>query len=373
MSIRNVLASGVLAVGCVVASSPALSFDVFSNGDCGVLACPFVTYGDGNSYALPIDAILFDSINGGGVGPGNPQYVVSTPGAIKDLTVVATGAAGSPVNTNYAGADDAYPTPSGVNGSTFFSTGTTADPNPTFTGDASGTWDVQLGALKTFMGTDNNLFFFFNNNQTNSGAATNQNLAAWAQLTITDPNGNVIAVFDFTNQNSVYAGIADGGGGTLNGNPGAYTHVGPLDSPIAGTNSATDYVLSGGLLCFNTVNGVFSGVVSCSGAHTNEVNLNLGANQAAYAIDFPELDTLLQALFAGNTDGFTLHLEMHFGCDPNTINPAVNCVGRDLNNGFEQVFITTASNVVNVPEPSTVALIGLALLVFGGSVYRRRH
>ncbi len=378
MSIRNVLASGVLAVGCVVASSPALSFDVFT--DCGG-PCPFVTYGDGNSYALPINAILYDSINGGGIGPGNPQYVPSSPGQISSLTVVATGASGGPVNTNYAGADDAYPTPSGVSGSTFFSTTTTTDPVIDFTGDVATTWDVQLGALETFMAGDNNLIFFFNNNQVNSGAATNQNLAAWAQLTITDNNNNVIATFDFTNENSLYAGIADGGGGTLNGNPGAYTHVGPLDSPIAGTNLATDYVLSGGLLCFNEVGGVFSGVVSCSGPHTDEVNLNLGANQAAYAIDFPELDTLLQALFAGNTDGFTLHVDLHFGCDPNTTfqqnpdpnaTPNLNCVARDLNNGYEQVFITTQSQVFNVPEPSTVALVGLALLVLGGFVYPRR-
>jgi len=277
------------------------------------------------------------------------------------------------VTTNYPGADDAYPTPSGVSGSTYFSTGTVQDTANQFFGDVATTWDVELTALQTFMGLENQLIFFFNNNQVNSGASTNQNLAAWAQITITDPNGNVIAVFDFTNQGGVYAGVADGGGGTVNGTSYlTYNHTGPLDSPLAGTNQATDYVLSGGQLCFNEVNGVFSGVVSCSGPHTSEVNLNLGANQAAYAIDFPELDALLQILFAGNVTGYTLHGDLRFGCDPATINPAVNCIGRDLNNGYEQVFISTASQVINMPEPSTITLFGLGLLLLGGLAHRRR-
>lgn len=374
MSFRNVLASGVLAVGCVVASSPALSFNLAT--DCGG-PCPYVTYGDGNSYALPVNAYIYDQINGGGVGPGNPQYVASSPGQISSLTVVATGSDGVPVTTNYPGADDAYPTPTGVSGSTYFSTATETDPVVDFLGDVSTTWDVQLGALETFMGTDNSLIFFFNNNQINSGASTNQNLAAWVQLTITDPTNTVIAVFDFTNQNDLYAGIADGGGGTFNGDPGLYTHVGALDSPIAGDNTATDYVLSGGKLCADA-----SGVVSCSAPHTIEFDMNLGANQAAYAIVFPELDTLLQSLFAGDTTGYTLNVNMRFGCDPATTfvdNPDINatdnlnCVARDLNNGYEQVFITTASNVTNVPEPSTILLSGLGMLVLGGLVHRRRR
>jgi len=70
-SVRKVLAFSALAVGC--ASTPALAFDLAT--DCGG-PCPYVTYGDGNSYALPINALLYDAINGGGTGPGNPQYVV---------------------------------------------------------------------------------------------------------------------------------------------------------------------------------------------------------------------------------------------------------------------------------------------------------
>ena len=66
-----------------------------------------VTYGDANSYALQVNGVA-----AGSTGPGSLYYVNSTPGAIKDLIVVATGASGGPVNTNVAGMDNALPTPS---------------------------------------------------------------------------------------------------------------------------------------------------------------------------------------------------------------------------------------------------------------------
>mgnify|MGYP000853966229 CR=1 FL=1 len=212
--------------------------------------------------------------------------------------------------------------------------------------------------------------FFFNNNQVNSGASTNQNLAAWAQITIRDSTGAVVGVYDFTNQGAAFAGVADGGSGQVFGNVGAYAHTGPLDSPLAGTNAATDYVLSGGQLCYNRVGGSFSGVVSCSGPHTDVINSNLGANQAAYAIVFPELNAQLASL--SGAAGYTMNVNLRLGCDPATVNPDVNCVGRSLNNGYEQVFLaSTTSTIVNVPEPSAIALLGIAMFGFFAAARRR--
>jgi len=207
--------AGALSLGLAI-SAQAATIDFTGMG--------YVTYGDGNSYSLPISALTYDALHGGGVGPGNPFYVASSPGQISNLVVVATGASGNPVNQNFVGMDDAYPTPNS-SGETFFSTGTTTDPGtlgnttfPGFTGDLANTWDSTLGALKTFLGSDGPVFFF-NNNQVNSGASTNQNLAAWAQITLTGPGGQ-LGTWDFTNNNKPYALVTAGGGGVFMGDPG---------------------------------------------------------------------------------------------------------------------------------------------------------
>ncbi|WP_168226734.1 PEP-CTERM sorting domain-containing protein [Rhodoferax sediminis] len=310
----------------------------------------YVTYGDANSYALQVDGTI-----AGSTGPGSPYYVSSTPGAIKDLIVVATGASGGPVNTNLPGMDNALSTPNGSGGSNFF----------------SGIWNSTLAAFTGFLGANNPLFFF-NNNQVNSGASTNQNVAVWAQISLTGA-GQTTKYFDFTNRDGPYALFTEGGGGVFMGDVGAYTSTGA--GPIAGTNGATDYVLSGGAICLN---GVIP--VSCSSPHTaGPINNNLGANQAAYAIDAPELNAFLTSwsngLFSGYTD---IHVDLRFGCDPATVGTNGGtagvgaCIGRDANNGYEQLFIGTSTTVAQVPEPGILSLLALGLLGLAVTSRRRK-
>lgn len=293
----------------------------------------YVNYGDANSYALQVSQVI----------TGNPALDVdSTPGQIKDLIVIATGASGTPVNTNVSGMDDAMSTPSGVSGSNFF----------------SGIWTSTIAAFTGFLNGMNPLFFF-NNNQINSGAGTNQNVAVWAQLSLTGAGQDTI-FFDFTNRNSPYALFTEGGGGQFMGDVTAYTSSGA--GPIAGTNAATDYVLSGGPICLTAADVP----VSCSSplAVEGPINNNLGANQAAYAIDVPELNAFLAAWLAGDYSGYTdLHVDLRFGCDPAAgVAGQGNCIGRDANNGYEQLFVGTSIPIQQVPEPGVLWLLGASML-----------
>ncbi|TAM52163.1 MAG: PEP-CTERM sorting domain-containing protein, partial [Burkholderiaceae bacterium] len=315
----------------------------------------YVTYGDANSYALQVDGTI-----AGSTGPGSLYYVNSTPGAIQNQIVVLTGASGTNVNTNFAGMDNAMPAVTGT-GNNFF----------------SGVWNSTLTAFTGFAGAAP--IFFFNNNQVSSGAATNQNLAVWAQISLTGA-GQTTKYFDFTNRDHPYALFTEGGGGVFMGNPGAYTSTGA--GPIAGTNAATDYVLSGGSICLSTVISIAGPVntpVSCSSAipHGAPINNNLGANQAAYAIVVPELNTFLASWIGGGFSGYdSLHLDLRYGCDPATDGGATqgagSCIGRDANNGYEQLFIGTSTTVSQVPEPGILSLMALGLLGLAVTSRRRK-
>lgn len=308
-------------------------------------------YGDFYSYSLPILAYKYDLENGGGVGPGNPYYVASSSGQIKDLPVIGTGTSSTPATTNVAGMDDAYPTPSGVaTGTTAMFQTTTSNPGGVadpgganeFTGDTENTWDSRVSAMTDFLGAGNDLVFFFNNNQVNSGSAEDQNLMAWAQVILRSDDGTQVAYFDFTNNG--------GAGGTPGGDVTSYASSGATpganDAPTTITTTDPYYVKSGGQV-------TLSGVETCIGLDgtyvagctptTQTFNHNLGANQAAYALWSPELNA---ALRSGLYDVIQVDIRMSM-----------------LNNGYEQIFVgaVTTPGTTQVAEPGMLALFGLTL------------
>ena len=306
--------------------------------------------------------------------------------AIKDQVVIATGANGSGLITNFNGMDNAYSTRNGTGGAPYFAP-STATSNGTLgvvNNNGATTWDSSLLALKTFL-TGEQMIFFFNNNQTNSLGTAAQSLAAWARITVKDAAGLTIGLYDFVNKSTNGPGggynlFTNGGGGLFNGNVANYTATAAGAPPVAGDKNSTDYVLSGGAICVNTTTFI---PVSCGTAGASApINHNLGANQAAYAILFPELNTQLSGLF-GLADAslalYTLSLDVRLGCDPSLSSAAVVCTGldgnpiqygRNLNNGFEQLLLSKVSGVVNIPEPGTLALAGLGLL---GLAFSRRR
>jgi hypothetical protein len=373
MNVRKLLSSAVLAL---LSAGAAHAVTLPGTG--------YYTYGNTNVYSMPILANVYNINFGGGVGPGNPFYIPSTPGAIKDLVVIYTGSNGTGVTTNAAGFDDSYGTPNGQIDYASIAGGIGVV-NP---GNKSGianndanTWDANLFALKGML-AGGTAQFMFNNNDENK----DQNLAIWAKLWLTDDQGALYGRHLYlTNRDGNNNALAYGAGGTPNGATASTFNGGNVLPSVTGggfgPNGRSDYVLAGGEVCVDNGTGAVvppMGNGNCPGG-SKSISHNLGANQVAYVGDVPLLNTWLGTLFGSLSDTdlakYTMHLDLKLGCH-NDVTAAANdwatCDSVAIDNGFEQLFLASSNSlIIDVPEPKGLALVGLGLLVAVGLSRRR--
>jgi hypothetical protein len=332
-----------------------------------------LTFGDFTVYSLAY--LNFLATGDTKLNSGDPFYVNSSGQFINNSIVVATSPQGRQDNQDLGltgFVDNAYNTPNDVPRSpseNFLMA--TSDPAPdggsldnrnattqfvdnskTMDNDANfipinttanlPLWDIQISALKEFLGGEA-LTFFFNLNETNKGGLDDgQDMYAWAQVTLTDGNGNKMV---FTLDGNITSGFPDQSAPQTAGNDAilpsgelwAHVHGEICESPTEGLISLN--------ACTNADKAAHPDAVT--------VNQNLGDQKAAFAITSQDLT---DAIYSGSWDVMTVDLRM-----------------AHVDNGYEQLFILPTSRTVNVPEPGTVALLGLGLLGLGLSQRRARR
>ena len=317
----------------------------------------WVTYGDANSYSLPLSGL----------------EVMAGPGQISMFTKLGLNAVGQLPNPQ-PGMDDAFRTPE-ANTVEGFRMSASNEPTDTGNWDRDGWWDTSLFALDAEANlAQNSAVFFFANNET--GGEANDNLAAWARFELTKISTNdLLGRFDLTNDpdhDGQGYGPPPAGGGAPLGDPADYTSNG--EEPFV-----SDFVMSGGNVCVNS-----SGLlVDCSDPDVvTDAEHNLGGDRAAYAIVLPELDALIAGLVDANQDlnDYALHVNFRLGCGPELTQaggtfPTIpqGSSGNTLcdpnyalNGGAEKVFMGTQLRPgISVPEPATLAMFAIGLITLG--------
>jgi len=345
-----------LALACAAPASAAV---ILPPPNCGTVAgTNCLQFDDFTVYSL---ALLNLQAGAGKIGPSDP-FAVSTNGtALQNALVIGTGVAGAgSLNSDVVSggnADDAYRTPTAPGGGI-----TNFVPDATnqglqggaIPGNTSGTWDINISALNTYL-NGGTLNFFFNLNQTNSQTTTYLNspedALGWMQVTLRNTTNNTSVSFwlDGDACNGVI-----GAPNSPNCDP---TQSYPQNNanntilPIDPNHDEWAYIH--GQICASPAGAVVHFGACAPSDHVNStVNQNLGANDAAFGL---YSNTLQTALNSGDYDVMSIDFRM-----------------AALTNGYEQLLIFASNNVpTDIPEPLTITMFGAGLA--GVGLWRRRR
>jgi len=264
--------------------------------------------------------------------PGGPYPVKSSPGQIAGEAVILASPSGGQVQNfngspfaNGALADNPFLTPSGSVSNFMMSS---ANQPAVSNLGVTGTWEIDIGLLNSYL-KGNQLVFLYQNSQPGNN---NTILYLWGQVNIINPvTQTSVACYELS---------------TLTG-----CHPEPAPSP--GNDSS--YVGAPGVYCVSKVTGVAYQIDTATknSCLTGDyfVNDNLGAADAEYAVFNSALDAA--NLAAWGKDGYIM---------------SVNMAYDNNQGGAEQLWICdqcnlTGSTVTTTPEPGTLALMGIAILM----------
>lgn len=330
--------------GGIAPASAMQIFDTLPVANCGTSTTfnstnNCITYGDFSVYSMALLALQKNYADFGEfrLPPFNnqdPYFVNSQPGELGNpgYIVYGTGTNNNNVVTNGAGTliDDAQSQPTGNANHPPFVVGAGTETSPTFTGDSRTSWDGTLSAIRSELALGSNpngqFVIYFNLNETGNDGLDGIDLLTWFKVSLVDLDG-VLPTLDYY----------------LTGNSNSST------APDANNINDPNWVYVHGTICVSDTGG-FLGFGPCTQAQRNaggaDVNQNLGAEQAAFAI---YNETLSNLILDQNSGYEILRGNWQFA---------------QINNGFEQQFsaLTAVDRPnVNVPEPGSLALLGLGL------------